>query len=377
MTTVPPVYLLDGVRVPFGRVGRALSELSATDLGSAPVAEVLRRHPEVPVDATLLGVVVQAGLGQNPARIAALAGGMDPTVPAVTLNSVCLASLETVCDAARRIAVGEGRAYLVGGFDSMSTRARLGGESDVVLHDGLLDAASGRSMGVVSDAANAELGLTRGDQDAWAHRSHERAVAGRDFLRGETVPVHLPDGAVHRDDEGVRATSSLESLAALEPAFGADGTITAGNASQTADGASAGLVVSAPVAESSGVTPLARVVDWAFVAGPDTSLHLKPARAARQVLEANALAPSDVDVWEINEAFAGVAIATARELAVNDAAVNVHGGAIALGHPLGASGFRLALTAARTLRARHGRYAVATLCGGGGQGLAVLLEAVS
>ncbi|MFC7404034.1 thiolase family protein [Georgenia alba] len=375
--TVPPTYLLDGVRVPFGRVGRALSGLSATDLGALPVAELLRRHPGLRPDVAVLGVVVQAGLGQNPARVAALAGGLEATVPALTLNSVCLASLETVCDAARRIAVGEGETYLVGGFDSMSATRRVGGDTDVVLHDGLLDAATGRSMGVVSDAVNAELGVTREDQDAWAHRSHVRAAESREFLRGETVPVPLPGGGTHTDDEGVRPGSSPEALAALAPAFGADGTITAGNASQTADGASAGLVVSATVAERAGATPLGRVVDWGFVAGPDTSLHLKPARAARLVLDRHGLRPSDVDVWEINEAFAGVAVAAARDLGLAEDVVNVHGGAVAVGHPLGASGFRLALTAARTLREHGGRHAVATLCGGGGQGLAVLLETVS
>lgn len=372
-----PAYLLDGVRVPFGRTGGALTDRTATGLGALPVAELLRRHPDLPLDAVLLGVVVQAGLGQNPARTAALAGGVDPQVPALTLNSVCLASLESVCDAARRIAVGEGDAYLVGGFDSMSTGGRLGGNLDVVLHDGLLDAASGRSMGAVSDRVNAELGISREAQDAWAHDSHARALASREFLRGEVVPVPLPDGTAHTDDQGVRADSSAEALAGLRPAFTPDGTITAGNASQTADGASAGLVVSAGAVERSGATPLARVVDWAFVAGPDTSLHLKPARAVRRVLERQGLAPSDVDVYELNEAFAAVAIASARNLGVPADAVNVHGGAVAVGHPLGASGFRLALTAARALRARNGRRAVAALCGGGGQGLAVLLEAVT
>ncbi|WP_188534746.1 thiolase family protein [Kocuria dechangensis] len=372
-----PAYLLDGVRVPFGRTGRALAGLTATELGALPIAQLLHRHPDLALDAALLGVVVQAGLGQNPARTAALAGGVDPEVPALTLNSVCLASLESVCDAARRIAVGEGAAYLVGGFDSMSTGGRLGGDVDVVLHDGLLDVASGRSMGVVSDRVNAELGITREDQDAWAHGSHARALAARDFLRGETVPVALPDGTSHTDDQGVRAESSPEALAGLRPAFTPDGTITAGNASQTADGASAGLMVSGEVLDRTGAVPLARIVDWAFVAGPDTSLHLKPARAVRKVLDRQGLGPADVDVYEINEAFAGVAIASARDLGVPGDVVNVHGGAVAVGHPLGASGFRLALTAARALRARSGRRAVATLCGGGGQGLAVLLETVS
>ena len=365
-------YLLDGVRVPFGRLDGALSSIPTLDLGAIPVAELIRRHPTArEPDAAILGVVVQSGLGQNPGRIAALRGGVAPTTPGLTLNSVCLASLEAVCDATRRIAYGEGNSYLVGGVDSMSQAPR-----ELVLHDGLECAISGGSMGVVSDAVNRELGITREEQDDWAHLSHTRAAAARDFLlERELVPVATPSGE-HRHDEGIRSRSDRNALRALRPAFTEGGTLTAGNSSQMADGASAGLVVSARALEDQASPPLARIVDFAHVAGPDASLHRKPAQAIRRILDRQNLSVSDVDVYEINEAFAGVAIASMRDLGLAADVVNVHGGAVAVGHPLGASGFRLLLTAALAMRQRGGRRAIAALCGGGGQGLAMLVEAV-
>ena len=366
-------YLLDGVRVPFGRLGGALSGIPTVELGGLPVAELIRRHPIARTpDAALMGVVVQAGLGQNPGRIAALRGGVADTTPGVTINSVCLASLEAVCDATRRIAFGEGGTYLVGGVDSMSQ-----GPRELVLRDGLEDAVTRQSMGVVSDEQNRELGISREDQDDWAHLSHQRAAAARELLlRHEIVPVSTPAGE-HRYDEGVRVKSSREALRALPSAFTEGGTLTAGNSSQMADGASAGLVVGEEVLERQGEAPLGRIVDWSFVAGPDTGLHLKPARAIRRLLDRQQLTVGDVDVYEINEAFAGVTLASMRDLGLPADVVNVHGGAVAIGHPLGASGFRLLLTAALALQERGGRRAIASLCGGGGQGLAVLLEAVA
>lgn len=365
-------FLLDGVRVPFGRLGGALSDIPTVDLGALPVAELIRRHPIASTpDAALFGVVVQAGLGQNPGRMAALRGGVASTTPGVTLNSVCLASLEAVCDASRRIACGEGASYLVGGVDSMSQAPR-----DLLMRDGLECAITGRSMGVVSDEQNRTLGISRDDQDDWAYLSHHRAAAAREILLShEVVPVSTAHG-VHRYDEGVRENSRREALGALPAAFTADGSLTAGNSSQMADGASAGLVVGADVLERHGQVPLARIVDWAFVAGPDTGLHLKPAQAIRRVLDRQQLSVANIDVYEINEAFAGVTLASMRELGLAADVVNVNGGAVAIGHPLGASGFRLLLTASLAMRTRGGRRAVAALCGGGGQGLAVLIEAV-
>lgn len=366
-------YLLDGVRVPFGRLDGALAQIPTLELGGLPVAELIRRHPIARTpDAVLFGVVVQAGLGQNPGRIAALRGGVAPTTPGITLNSVCLASLEAVCDATRRISYSEGGCYLVGGVDSMSQAPR-----DLLMRDGLECAITGESMGVVSDAQNEQLGISRDDQDDWAQRSHERAAAARGFLAEHELVSVATTAGEHRYDEGVRLASNREALRGLPAAFTPGGTLTAGNSSQLADGASAGIVVGEEVLAAGGRAPLGRIVDWAFVAGPDTGLHLKPARAIRAILDKQNLGVADVDVYEINEAFAGVTLASMRELGLAEDVVNVHGGAVACGHPLGATGLRLLLTAALAMRERRGRRAIAALCGGGGQGLAVLIEAAS
>lgn len=385
MTQTPDqAYLLDGVRTPFGKYRGALSSMNSLELGQHVIGEVLARHPQaVRPDAALFGVVVQAGLGQNPARIATVRAGVDPATPALTLNNVCLASLEAVCDATRRIRGGEGSQYLVGGFDSMSRAPTLApGEFDLpdatprsaLQSDGLRCALTGLSMGELSDACNRDLGIGRQEQDEWAVLSQQRAANGAAACeREELVPVRCGDVLVSAD-QGIRRNASVERNAALAPAFGEDGTITAANASQMSDGASAGLVVSGSHIERLGARPLARIVDWGWVAGPDATLHLKPANAISLVLHKQGLRATDIDLYEINEAFAGVVIASMRELGLSADVVNVNGGAIALGHPLGASGFRLILTLALELRRRHARRGIATLCGGGGQGLAVLIE---
>lgn len=376
------VFLLDGVRTPFGKYRGAFRNLSAVELGQHAIAEIVRRHPQARhPSASLMGVVLQAGLGQNPARIAATRAGVEPTTPAQSLNSVCLASLEAVCDAARRIRAGEGADYLVGGFDSMSGSPLLI-EPNVqqqapvsTLHnDGLYCALAGASMGVLADRCNRELGVSRDEQDTWAQMSHVRAERTRQVReRDEIVPV---DAASHvvTADQCVRSDTTIAKLKSLRPAFAIDGTITAGNASAMADGASVGLVVSASALSKYNHRPVARIVDWSWVAGPDFSLHLKPALAIRQVLERRKLRPAEIDLFEINEAFAGVAIASTKELGLALDVVNVNGGAIAIGHPLGATGFRLLLTLALELRRRGGRLGIAALCGGGGQGMAVLIE---
>jgi len=376
-------FLLDGVRTPFGKYRGALGAMSSLDLGQHAIEEVIRRQPlAAKPSAALLGVVVQAGLGQNPARIAALRAGVDPTTPALTLNSVCLASLEAVCDATRRIRSGEGSHYLVGGFDSMTRAPRLVAsefeaafdEPRSALHsDGLSCALAGVSMGTLSDRCNRELDISRAEQDEWACMSQDRAAAAAAVLRDEIVAV-TRDNQLVSADQCVRPNASLADLEKLRPAFDADGTITAGNASQLADGASAGLIVSGMMLNQAERAPLARIVDWGWVAGPDPTLHLKPAAATQIILDRQGLKASDIDLYEINEAFAGVAIASARALGVSADVVNVNGGAIALGHPLGATGFRLLLTLALELRRRGARRGVACLCGGGGQGLAVLIE---
>lgn len=375
-------YLLEGVRTPFGKYRGVLGALDSLDLGACVIREMIRRHPEASrPDGALFGVVVQAGLGQNPARVAATRAGVAMTTPALTLNSVCLASLESACEATRRIHGGEGDTYLVGGFDSM-TRAvfftREGRDASAtesaLFHDGLDCALTGQSMGVLSDQCNQDLVISREDQDAWAFQSQVRAARAATVCeRDELIPVETPDGIVHAD-QGIRPQADLARMRALKPAFTDGGTITAANASQMSDGASAGLVVSGRWLKRSGGAPLARIVDWATVAGPDATLHLQPARAIRRVLERQGLTFDDIDLYEINEAFAAVVVASMRDLGLDPARVNVNGGAIALGHPLGATGFRLLLTLALEMRRRNVHWGIATLCGGGGQGLAVLVE---
>ncbi|OAJ55991.1 hypothetical protein A6V36_30360 [Paraburkholderia ginsengiterrae] len=378
-------YLLDGIRTPIGKFNGALNNQTTLDLGEKTVQELLRRNPWATTpDAALLGIVVQAGLGQNPARIAALRGGAAPTTPALTLNNVCLASLEAVCDATRRIRLREGAHYLVGGFDSMSCAARImqPGVTDLahgvsaVMHDGLTCAFAGASMGALSDDVNKQLGIDREAQDAWAYSSQARAsAASENTERDEMFTFETVEGPVSKDG-CIRPGVNLHALSELRPAFSETGSITAGNASQRADGGSAGLIVDDQMLDKRGQRPLARIVDWHWVAGPDPSLHLKPSDAIRGLLEKQKLRASDIDLYEINEAFASVAIASTRALSLAHDVVNVNGGAIALGHPLGATGFRLLLTLALEMQRRHARRGIAALCGGGGQGLAVLIENV-
>ncbi|SMG54068.1 thiolase family protein [Paraburkholderia susongensis] len=384
-TTTQDAWLLDGVRTPFGKYRGALASLNSLELGQRAIGEMIARHSQARTpDAVLMGCVVQAGLGQNPARIASVRAGVEPTTPALTLNSVCIASLEAVCDATRRIRGGEGDTYLVGGFDSMTRAPSLQpSEFDppdapptrsALDSDGLRCALTGESMGVVSEACNRELGIGREEQDEWAVLSQQRAARSAAWREErEIVPVETVEGTV-KSDQGIRADSTLAKVAALKAAFGDGGTITAGNASQMSDGGSAGLVVSTAALERGASTPLARIVDWGWVAGPDATLHLKPANAIRKVLDKHGLKPSDIDLYEINEAFAGVTIASARALSLPNDVVNVNGGAIAIGHPLGASAFRLLLTLALEMKRRGARRGIASLCGGGGQGMAVLIE---
>jgi acetyl-CoA C-acetyltransferase len=380
--------LLDGIRTPFGRYLGALAGLSSRALIAAAIGELIHRYPAfAQADAVLLGQVLQAAQGQNPARLAAAAAGVDWRVPALTLNNVCLAGLASVADAARRIRLGEGKRYIVGGGDSMSqapharllrqTERRPGdlGFTDVMINDGLWCALGNEGMGPLSERANRELGIERAEQDAYAAASHQRAAAAvaSGFFEGEILPLTVA-GASVENDEGIRADTTVEKLAGLRAAFEEGGTITAGSASQMTDGASVGLVCSQADAEALGVTPLGRILAWAEVAGPDNTLHLKPANAIELALARAGLKLADIDLFEINEAFAAVVIATCQRLDLPADRVNVNGGAIALGHPLGGTGFRLLLTVARELRRRQGRYAIATLCGGGGQGYAVVIE---
>ncbi len=374
--------LLSAARTPVGRFGGALRGVDAVDLGAAAVRAALERAGGALPDQILLGNVVQAGNGQNPARVAATRGGVPTTEPGITLNNVCLASMTSAGMAATLVRAGESDVCLVGGFESMSramqgvqvreaTRSGDGALVDLLVRDGLWCAISEQGMGEMSDAATAELGISRADQDALALESHQRAAAATAEGRLAQEIVALPWLAA---DEGIRPDSSIERLARLRPAFVENGTLTAGNSSQMSDAGSAGVVTSRARAEALGVEPLAEIVDHLAVAGPDPTLHLKPALAARELLKRNGLTPGDIDLWEINEAFAAVVLATARDLEIDHDRINVNGGAVALGHPLGASGFRLVMTLAHEMRRTGAGLGVAAICGGGGQGAALLLR---
>jgi acetyl-CoA C-acetyltransferase len=374
--------LVAGARTPIGRFRGALSGFSGVELGAAAVRAALQRAPGLEPDYVVLGNVLQAANGQNPGRRAALAGGIGRQTPGITVNDVCLASLSAVGLAASMLRENEATTVLVGGFDSMTgaphavhvrTAGPLGDAPmiDVMVHDGLYCSIQDVGMGELSDGENARLDISRAEQDAFAASSHARAAAATDDgrLAEEIAPL---DGL--ETDEGIRRDSTADRLASLPAAFTREGTITAGNASQLSDGAAAGILTTAQRAREAGHESLAEVVGRAVVAGPDSSLHLRPAEAARKLLDRHGLEPEDVDLWEINEAFAGVAVASIRDLGIDPEKVNAQGGAVALGHPLAASGFRLLLTLAHQMRRTDATLGVATMCGGGGQGEAVLLR---
>jgi acetyl-CoA C-acetyltransferase len=370
------VVLAGAARTPIGRFGGALAGVDAVELGAHAVRAALARCPALEPDYVAVGNVLQAANGQNPGRRAALAGGVRRDVPGITLNDVCLASMSAVALGVSMLREGEADVVLVGGFDSMTraphaTRMRPAVKAgnqpliDVMVHDGLYCSIADAGMGAMSDAENLRLGVSRDAQDRFAASSHQRAAAAEARLAEEIVPLA---GLEH--DEGIRPQTTYETLAKLPPAFGDDGTITAGNASQVSDGAAAALITT----EERAVDPLAEIVGRAVVAGPDSTLHLRPAEASHKLLERHGLKPADIALWEINEAFAGVTVAAAEALEIDLERVNVNGGAVALGHPLAGSGLRLVLTLAYELRRRGGGLGVATLCGGGGQGEAVLLR---
>jgi acetyl-CoA C-acetyltransferase len=362
------VVLVAGARTAVGRMGRRWAGTGAAELGGVAARAALARAGDAAVDLVVLGNVVQAGNGQNPARRAATLGGVPRTVPGITLNDVCLASMSAVEHAALLLGAGRAGRVLVGGFESMSRAPRE--PEDLLVRDGLWCSLDDVGMGELSDAENARLGISRAEQDHVALLSHRRAAAATDA--GRLAEEIVEGGGA---DEGIRRDTSPERLAALAPAFGTGGTITAGNASQMSDAAAMGVLSTRGRARADGVVPLARVVGSAVVAGETSSLHERPAEASRALLDRHGLRPSDVEVWEINEAFAGVVVASSRRLGIEHDRVNVNGGAISLGHPLGASGFRLVLTLAHELRRRGGGFGVAAICGGGGQGRALLLEA--
>jgi acetyl-CoA C-acetyltransferase len=385
------VVIIAGARTPFGRLNGAVSGLTAVELGASALRAALERSKvdAGDVDAVIFGEVLQAGVGQGPARQTSIAAGIGWDVPATTINKLCLSGLTAVIDAARLIRAGEAEVVAVGGQESMSKAPHLlmGSRKgwaygsvealDHMAYDGLTDAFDEVSMGLSTERHNTPLGISRGDQDLVAAASHERATAAADVLAEEIAPITIhgrKGDTVVSADEGVRPDTTVESLAGLKPAFSPEGSITAGNSSQISDGAAALIVASRDYAETHGLEWLALVGAAGQVAGPDNSLHAQPAHAIAQALERGGWETSDLDFVEINEAFAAVALHSARALGLSLDIVNIHGGAIALGHPIGASGARLALHAAYELARRGSGRAAVSLCGGGGQGEALLLS---
>jgi acetyl-CoA C-acetyltransferase len=386
--------IVGGARTPIGRLLGALSGFSGAQLGALAIKAALERAgvPGNQVEYVIMGQVLQAGEGQIPARQAAVAAGIPMSVPALSINKVCLSGLDAIALAAQLIRLGEFDVVVAGGMESMSraphllpasrTGVKYGDTTlvDSMALDGLTDAFDQVSMGESTERHNARLGISRADQDAFAARSHQLAArAIKDgLLAEEIVPVAIPqrrgEPVLVDTDEGVRADTTVEGLAALKPAFAADGTITAGSSSQISDGACAVVLMSAEAAAAAGVTVLAEVGAHGAVAGPDNSLHSQPSRAIKQALTRAGLTAADLRLIEINEAFAAVALQSIRDLAVSPDIVNVNGGAIAIGHPLGASGARIALHLIYELRRRGGGLGAAALCGGGGQGDALLFQ---
>jgi acetyl-CoA C-acetyltransferase len=389
-------YLVTGVRTPIGRFQGGLSGLRAMELGAVAIRAALERAGLAPdaVEYTIMGHVLQAGQGQITARQAAVAAGIPIDVPAITINKVCPSGMAAIAMADQMIRAGEIEVAVAGGMESMSNapfvlpRARDGqrlGHTpmlDVMIHDGLWCAFDDQHMGVGTDEMNREYGVDRPAQDAWAARSHLRAAAAWDEGRfdREVVPVSVPqrkgEPVVLARDEGIRADTSATALAGLPPAFTAEGTVTAGNASQISDGACAVVVAGEDAVRRLGLVPLARIEAYGMSADRFPSLHTVPALAMDRALKKVGVGAADLGVLEVNEAFAGVAVHTARMLDVDEALVNPNGGAVALGHPIGASGARIVLTTAFEMQRREAELGGAAICGGGGQGDALILRRV-
>jgi acetyl-CoA C-acetyltransferase len=377
-----------------GRLLGSLADFAAADLGAVAIKAALERSGVTgeQVQYVIMGQVLQAGAGQLPVRKAAANAGIPMTVPSMLINKVCLSGLDAIAVADQLIRAGEFDIVVAGGMESMTNaphvipKLRAGvkyGDAqvlDAMALDGLTDAFDGLPMGTSTEGYNKRYELTREEQDAFAARSHQRAAEAQKngLFADEIVPVEIPqrrgDPIEFSEDEGIRPDTTVESLSKLRPAFSKDGTITAGSASQISDGAAAVVVMSKTKAEELGLTWLAEIGAHGVVAGPDTSLHEQPSNAIRKALQRDGLTIEDVDLIEINEAFAAVGIASTRALGVSEDIVNVNGGAIALGHPIGMSGARLALTLALELKRRGGGVGVAALCGGGGQGDALILR---
>lgn len=386
--------IVAGARTPIGKLSGTLASMSAAELGAVAIREALKRAgvSAERVDHVIMGQVLMAGQGQVPARQAAAGAGIPMNIPSLNINKVCLSGLNSIYLADQMIQSGEADIVVAGGMESMTNAPYLalgarggfrygnGELSDSIIKDGLWCAFDSCLMGLGTERYSAG-NISREEQDELAMKSNLRAAAAADKLAEEMVAVSIPqrkgDPVMFATDEGVRASTTMDSLGSLKPAFDKQGTITAGNASQISDGASALVLTSKKVADSLGVTPLGEFVGYGMVAGPDSaSLLLQPSRSILAALDRAKMKLSDVDLFEINEAFAAVGVASMRDLGIGDDIVNVNGGAIALGHPIGMSGNRLALTILHELRRRGGGVGAAALCGGGGQGDALIVRAL-
>lgn len=385
--------LIGGARTPFGRFRGTLSPFSAVELGAMAITAALERTGVDPklIDAVIMGQVIQAGAGQGPARQASIKAGIGWDVPTVTINKLCLSGLTAIIDAARLIRLGEAKFVVAGGQESMTNAPHLlpgfrAGKAigdapllDSVNLDALEGPFDGLLMGESTEQGNTPRKITRQEQDQVAARSHQRAAAAEQagFSAEEIVDVAIPqrkgDPVAFTKDEGIRPETTVDTLASLRPAFNDTGTITAGSSSPLTDGAAVVIVASKAAAKAAGIEWIAEIGAPGQTAGPDASLHSQPSRAITQALERQGLTVADLDLIEVNEAFAAVVIQTSRDLGIDSARINAEGGSIALGHPVGASGARLALHQALALKRRGGGTGVVALCGGGGQGEALIL----
>ena len=387
--------IVAGARTPMGRLLGSLKGFSGADLGGLAIKGALEKAGVKgdQVDYVIMGQVLTAGAGQIPARQAAVKGGIPMDVPALTINKVCLSGLDAVALAAQLIRAGEFDVVVAGGQESMTNAPHLLEKSregykygdvtmrDHMAFDGLWDAFTDQAMGNLTEQANAgDVEFSREEQDAFSAASHQKAAAAweKGLFDDEVIPVEIPqrkgEPVVFKNDEGIRADTTTESLGKLRPAFSKDGTITAGSASQISDGAAALVVMSKTKAQELGLAWIAEVGAHGVVAGPDSTLQSQPARAIAKACEKEGLTPADLDVVEINEAFAAVGLASTKELGLDAEKVNPNGGAIAIGHPIGMSGARLVLTLAHELKRRGGGVGAAALCGGGGQGDALIVR---
>ena len=386
--------IVAGARTPVGKLMGSLKEFSGSDLGAIAIAGALEKAnvPASAVEYVIMGQVLTAGAGQLPARQAAVAAGIGWDVPAMTINKMCLSGIDAIALADQLIRAGEFDVVVAGGQESMTKAPHLLIDSragykygdvtvlDHMAYDGLYDVFTDQPMGALTEQRNDVDKFTRLEQDEFAARSHQKAAAAwKDgVFADEVVPVNIPqrkgDPLQFNEDEGIRANTTAESLASLKPAFSRDGTITAGSASQISDGAAAVVVMNKDKAVELGLTWLVEIGAHGVVAGPDASLHEQPSNAIKKACEKAGISPSDLDLVEINEAFAAVGVVSARKLALSEDKVNVNGGAIALGHPIGMSGARLALHLALELKRRGGGVGAAGLCGGGGQGDALIIR---